>query len=72
MLSKEQFDKIFNNCVESLVPNSNEEIMRKLKSFEISVGNPSDKQFAMFAYIESMNYARELVYSVLSETLVED
>lgn len=72
-MDKEKFDAIFNECVDSLTPHSVEDINQKIKLYGENPDKISATNLAMFAYLESMDYSRKLIYSFLSKVLeVED
>ena len=72
-MNKEQFDKIFKDCVVSLSSKDLEEIESRLKSYSSDNGKISGIEFAMFVYMESKRYSEELIYSVLTKVLeIED
>lgn len=72
-MNKEQFDKIFKDCVISLGSKDLEEIESRLKPYSSNNEKIPGIEFAIFVYMESKRYSEELIYSVLTKVLeIED
>jgi len=69
-MTREEFDEMFSKCSDDLKMKDPKEVIEKLKNY-VDEGKTSisDKELAMFAYVESTMYADELVHSVLLKVL---
>ena len=68
-MTKSQFDKIFKECENSLDSKSVEDIAGKIELFANGKETISDTELAFFPYIESINYSKELIYSLFLKVL---
>lgn len=69
-ISKQEFQKIFDSVIRSLDNKINMENL--LKRYADENGMVSPDKAAIFAYIESVNYSQQLIYSLFSELLLEE
>lgn len=68
-MSKEEFDNIFMACKQQFSFKSEEDIHEALAPFADNNGKISSENIAMFAYVESVNYTNDMLYSVLTKVL---
>lgn len=72
-MNKKQFDEMFVECTDSLHSETIENITAKLNKYKTKDDTISATELALFAYSESINYSRKLIYSVLFKVLeIED
>lgn len=68
-MSKKEFDDVFMTCKQQFSFKSEEQIHEALTSFADNNGKISPENIAMFAYVESVNYTNDMLYSVLTKVL---
>jgi len=70
-MNKKQFDDLFMEAKHQLLPLTEEQITEKLAKYQSSPGKIDTTHLAVFAYMESIKYANDLVYALLSEIAVD-
>lgn len=73
-MTKNQLSEIIINKSNDLAEKtmSHEQIVEKLHKYSNGSNNISNSDLAMFAYMESIDFSRNLLYSVLSDVLPLD
>ena len=68
-MTRAEFDAIFEKCKKQHLPTNQAEIQKKLNQFADQDGKVSAQALAIFAFIETVQYTNDMLYSVLSEAL---
>ena len=71
-MTQKQLDDAIMKCKANLLPKSEDEIYERVLRYCDDNGKLDLSKAIGFAYIESVKYANDIVYTLLQELLVED
>lgn len=71
-MKKEEFDALFQECFRELMSRRIETLQPKLEKLAAEDRTLTMEKMVTFAYLESFDTSKELLYSVLSKIVVKD
>lgn len=64
-MTKQEFDKIFNECNQEIIPQAKDRILKEIEKHSYENGRINTSDIPAIVYTELMKYCNELLYSVL-------
>lgn len=70
-MKKQEFDDLFVELKQKIVPNSEQEMIERLSHYTKDPERMKLEEVMVYLQIESIKYTNDLVYNLLLETVVE-